>query len=80
MVLLGDSVAAAALFNDVIFRAAVTLRLDVIDLRTICTGASVYANPVEPSGRGGRKIASAIVTALTGEPPISPSRVWTGEA
>ena len=50
-------------FNDVILRAAFARRLPVIDLRFICTEAADYANPIEPSGPGGRKIAEAIARA-----------------
>ena len=51
-----------ALFNDVILRAAVDSRVDAIELRSICTEAADYANPIEPSGRGGLKIARSIAT------------------
>ena len=65
------------LFNDVILRTAFTKRLDVIDLRAICCEAADYANPIEPSGRGGMKIARGIAGAL-GAPGGSPAacRVW----
>jgi hypothetical protein len=36
----------------------------VIDLRMVCTEPADYANTIEPSVRGGEKIARAIVTAL----------------
>jgi hypothetical protein len=70
---------ALMLFNDAILRVALQLRLDVIDLRLICSDASDYANPIEPSGSGGAKIARAIAHALgflNGAP--SPSRVFAG--
>jgi hypothetical protein len=62
-----DEVVRAALtvFNDAILRVLFEARVDVIDLRLICCEASDYANPIEPSGEGGRKIADAIVRALT---------------
>lgn len=47
-------------FNDVILRVAFEFGLGVIDLRAICTEAADYANPIEPSGLGGAKIAKAI--------------------
>ncbi|HUQ86347.1 MAG TPA: GDSL-type esterase/lipase family protein [Vicinamibacterales bacterium] len=53
-----------ALFNDAIVRTAVERGLDVIELRAICSEASDYANPIEPSGTGGLKIARAIVHAI----------------
>ena len=53
-------VAALALFNDVITRAAFARGLPLIDLRLICDQAGDYANPIEPSVQGGDKIAAAI--------------------
>ncbi len=55
---------ALMLFNDVILRTAFQFGLDVIDLRLICVEPSDYANPIEPSGQGGRKIAQAIAASL----------------
>jgi hypothetical protein len=51
---------ALALFNDVITRAAFARHAGLIDLRLICDRDEDYANPIEPSERGGDKIASAI--------------------
>lgn len=55
---------ALALFNDVILRTAFALGLPVIELRLVCNEPADYANPIEPSGRGGRKIALAIARAV----------------
>ena len=55
---------ALMIFNDAILRVAFQLRLGVIDLRLICDEPSDYANPIEPSGTGGAKIARAIATSL----------------
>jgi hypothetical protein len=55
---------ALTVFNDVIIRVACEKDLTVIDLRMICTEAADYANPIEPSSTGGRKIAAAIVRAV----------------
>ena len=55
---------ALSMFNDVILRTAFEFRLSLIDLRLICTEPSDYANPIEPSGRGGLKIARAIAQAV----------------
>jgi len=55
---------ALMLFNDVILRTAFHWRLSVIDLRLICSEPSDYANPIEPSGSGGEKIARAIWAML----------------
>lgn len=57
---------ALAIFNDVIIRVAVERGLSVIDLRSICTAPTDYANPIEPSSIGGEKIAKVIVTLVTG--------------
>lgn len=65
-------------FNDAILRAAFERGLPVIDLRFVCASPSDYANPIEPSGSGGRKIAGAIARACGAlEAPI-PSRVHVG--
>lgn len=56
---------ALMLFNDTIQRIAFDHRLPLIDLRPICCEAEDYANPIEPSGRGGRKIARAIARAAS---------------
>ncbi len=52
------------MFNDVILRVAFEHHLPVIDLRLVCNEPVDYANPIEPSGRGGRKIAGAIARAI----------------
>jgi hypothetical protein len=57
-----------AMFNDVILRTALARAFDVIELRLVCAAPADYANPIEPSGPGGRKIAAAIVRALSGSP------------
>ena len=56
--------AALSAFNDVIYRECRRHGLPVIDLRDVCTEASDYANPIEPSHRGGSKIADAIADWL----------------
>ncbi|MBO1076632.1 SGNH/GDSL hydrolase family protein [Roseomonas marmotae] len=53
-----------ALFNDVIIRAAFERGLPVLDLRLICDEDADFANPIEPSGQGGGKIAAAILRLL----------------
>ena len=55
---------ALCIFNDPILRIAFERRLTVVDLRLVCQEAADYANPIEPSSRGGGKIAGAIVRAL----------------
>ena len=61
---------ALMMFNDVILRVAFEYRFPVIDLRSICSEPEDYANAIEPSGIGGRKIAEAISRAVgvAGEP------------
>jgi hypothetical protein len=54
---------ALMMFNDTIFRIAFEHRLSTIDLRLICCEREDYANPIEPSGPGGRKIALTIARA-----------------
>jgi hypothetical protein len=56
------------MFNDVILLTAFELSLPVIELRLVCNEPADYANPIEPSGRGGRKIALAITHALEPAP------------
>ena len=64
-------------FNDVILRVAFEHGLRVIDLRLVCNEAADYANPIEPSGRGGRKIAQAIARCLGAADGRSPpTTVW----
>lgn len=55
--------AGLMVFNDAILRVAFERAASVIDLRSICSELSDYANPIEPSGSGGLKIAQAIVRA-----------------
>jgi hypothetical protein len=66
---------ALMIFNDAILRTAFERRAGVIDLRLVCNEASDYANPIEPSGRGGLKIATAIARAA-GAIPGASSVVW----
>ncbi|HEX8458442.1 MAG TPA: SGNH/GDSL hydrolase family protein [Pyrinomonadaceae bacterium] len=58
------AVTALCVFNDAITRAAFSRGLPLIDLRLVCDDERDYANPIEPSARGGRKIARAITTLL----------------
>ncbi len=56
---------ALSMFNDIITRAAFSRGLPLVDLRLICSEDSDYANPIEPSSRGGEKIAAAIAGLVT---------------
>jgi lysophospholipase L1-like esterase len=57
---------ALSVFNDVILRVAFERALTVIDLRLVCSEPEDYANPIEPSSRGGSRIARVIIEALRG--------------
>ena len=60
--------AALATFNDIIFREAVRAGLPVLDLRLLCNDPTDYSDvsPIEPSVRGGEKIADLIAGVVTG--------------
>ncbi len=58
------SVAALTVFNDCIIRAAVRHALPVIDLRAMFTETEDYANSIEPSAKGGLKIAKKIQAVI----------------
>jgi lysophospholipase L1-like esterase len=60
------AVTALCIFNDAITRAAFARGLPLLDLRLICDDERDYANPIEPSARGGAKIAAAIKRVVTG--------------
>ena len=59
------AVTALSVFNDCIIRQAFAVGVPLIDLRLICTEEADYANPIEPSARGGEKIAAAITRAVS---------------
>jgi hypothetical protein len=58
------AVTALASFNDVIIRQAILNNLPLLDLRLICNESSDYANPIEPSHSGGKKIARKILEVV----------------
>ncbi|ACA18159.1 conserved hypothetical protein [Methylobacterium sp. 4-46] len=60
--------AALAVLNDVVTREAWARDLPLIDLRVLCDEDADFANPIEPSVRGGEKIAAAIAALVRGEP------------
>ena len=60
------AIGGIATFNDRIQRAALRLGVPVLELRDLFTSPADYANPIEPSVRGGAKMASAIAAWLTG--------------
>ncbi len=59
---------ALGLFNDVILREAVRFELPVLDLRMVCTEPDDYSekSPIEPSSKGGEKMATRLVDAVLG--------------
>ena len=59
------AVTALTVFNDCIMREAFQRGLPLLDLRLICDEEADYANPIEPSVRGGAKIAAAILRLVT---------------
>ena len=60
------SATALAMLNDCISREAFSRTLALIDLRLICDCEEDFANAIEPSVRGGAKIADAVVRFTTG--------------
>lgn len=58
------AVTMLAQFNDHIIRQAFAGRLPLIDLRLVCSEDGDYANPIEPSAKGGEKIAAAIARLI----------------
>ena len=55
---------ATRMWNDAIAQEALVRSLDVVELRSVCDEAEDFANPIEPSGQGGEKIARAIAAAV----------------
>lgn len=58
------AVAALANFNDSIIRQAIQNGVPLLDLRLICSETADYANPIEPSDQGGKKIAHKILELI----------------
>lgn len=58
------AVTALNVFNNAIIRQAILNGLPLLDLRLICSEAADYANPIEPSNAGGKKIAGKIVELI----------------
>ena len=67
----GRSRHASTLLNDAITREAFARGAVLIDLRLICDRDEDFANPVEPSARGGAKIAQAILGFVRETKPSS---------
>lgn len=64
-----EAAAALTLFNDVIISEATRSGVSVLELRLICSDAADYSpqSPIEPSSRGGDKIAAALAGALSSD-------------
>jgi len=58
------AIAALATFNDIIIKQAFLSGVPLIDLRLICNEDSDYANAIEPSDSGGKKIAKTILRVI----------------
>ena len=56
--------AALSVFNDALLREAFGHGVGVVDLRLLCGDDDDYSTPIEPSARGGAKIARAIAEAV----------------
>jgi len=61
-----EAVATLSIFNDTILREAFENGLPVIDFRLVCRETDDYCghSPIEPSSKGGAKIADAIARVL----------------
>lgn len=53
-------IAALAVYNDIITKEAFQAGIPLIDLRVLCNEEQDFANPIEPSEKGGKKIAGLI--------------------
>lgn len=73
---------ALAPFNDVILREAAIRRLPVLDLRLVCDDPADYApvSPIEPSAKGGARIAAAIAELVRTHKPAAVRTVLYGAA
>jgi hypothetical protein len=58
------ALSALSVFNDVIIRQASAAGIPLLDLRLICNEKDDYANEIEPSSKGGRKIAAVILEVV----------------
>ena len=54
------SVTALTTFNDIIMEEAVNAGIPIMDLRVMYDNEKDYANPIEPSTNGGKKMVSMI--------------------
>lgn len=66
-----------SLFNDTILGIAFEESLSVIEMRLICNEESDFESTIEPSDSGGGKIAEAIANAVSIEPTLPRSQVFS---
>ncbi len=64
-----------AVLNDRIIQIAARLRLEVLDLRAVCTEESDFVRQIEPSAKGAAKIAAAIAAVVHGDTASMGARV-----
>ncbi|MBB2964560.1 SGNH/GDSL hydrolase family protein [Methylobacterium sp. R2-1] len=69
---------ALSVLNDIITREAFARGLPLIDLRVLCNEEADFANPIEPSARGGQKIAEAIAALMSRDPAAWRGHVVAG--
>ena len=55
------SKAMVSMFNDIVFNTGSSFKADVLELRNIFTTPDDYANPIEPSHIGGKKLSKEIL-------------------
>lgn len=70
--------AGVALFNDVIIRVAREWKLPTVELRHVCNEPADFERCIEPSVRGGQKVAAAVLDALAQLPArleVEPERL-----
>jgi hypothetical protein len=73
------AVTALCALNGCITREAFARGLPLLDLRLVCSQDADYANPIEPSVRGGAKIAAAVAALAAGRGPArGRSEVFAG--
>jgi hypothetical protein len=58
-------IGALAMYNDIITKVAFHAGVPVLDLRILCDEDDDFANPIEPSEKGGEKIARLICHITT---------------
>jgi GDSL-like Lipase/Acylhydrolase family len=58
---------ALSILNDCITRVAAERGVSLLDLRVMCNEDADFANPIEPSVQGGRKIAGAIASFVSSD-------------